>query len=72
MLCLSLCSLRADQRRDRSAKMVERRFGLRLIGGGQLEYLAISHARERLLAQENEPEIRNFTCGSRANVAAAV
>ena len=36
------------------------------IGGGQLEYLAISHARERLLARENEPEIKKFPLAAAA------
>lgn len=53
--------------RNRAAKMVVSADSVYdSIGGGQLEYLAISHARERLVARENESEIKKFPLAAAA------
>jgi xanthine dehydrogenase accessory factor len=67
VVLVTVLSTSGSTPRDRSAKMVVSVDSVYdSIGGGQLEYLAISHARERLLAQENEPEIKKFPLAAAA------
>lgn len=67
VVLVTVLSTSGSTPRDRSAKMVVSADAVYdSIGGGQLEYLATSHARERLLAQENEPEIKKFPLAAAA------
>ena len=67
VVLVTVLSTSGSTPRDRSAKMVVSVDAVYdSIGGGQLEYLATSHARERLLAQENEPEIKKFPLAAAA------